>query len=67
MRCRKGLCETADVALALARRAAQTAVDPDNFIDAAADRPKPFVPMGNVKGRADVIWLPFDRFWLDIR
>ena len=65
--CRRGLCEDGDAALALARRAAQKASDPDNFIDAAADRPKPYVPMGNVKGRADVIWLPFDRFWLEIR
>ncbi len=67
IRCRKGLCENADVALAIARRAAQKAEDPENFIDPDAQRPKPFVPMGNVKGRADVIWLPFERFWLKIR
>lgn len=67
LRCRKGLCEQGDVALAIARRAAEEAQDPDNFIDPDARRPKPFVPMGNVKGRADVIWLPFDRFWLKVR
>ncbi|MCR9161281.1 MAG: signal peptidase I [Nannocystaceae bacterium] len=67
LRCRKGLCEEADVALALARRAADEAKDPDNFIDPDARRPKPFVPIGNVKGRADVIWLPFERFWLKVR
>lgn len=67
LRCRKGLCEGAEMADAIARRAAEEAEDPDNFIDPDARRPKPFVPMGNVKGRADVIWLPFDRFWLKIR
>lgn len=66
LRCRRGLCEDADVALALARRAAQEATDADNFIS-DAQRPKPFVPMGNIKGRADVIWLPFERFWLKVR
>ncbi|MEM6290335.1 MAG: signal peptidase I [Myxococcota bacterium] len=66
IRCRKGLCESADVALAVARRAAKKATDPDNFIDPDAERPKPFVPRGNVKGRADLIWLPMDRFWLSI-
>ncbi len=67
IRCRKGLCEEADVALAIARRAADEAQDPDNFIDPDARRPQPFVPMGNVKGRADVIWFPLDRFWLKVR
>ncbi|MBV1858230.1 MAG: signal peptidase I [Nannocystaceae bacterium] len=67
VRCRKGLCEEADVALAIARRAADEAQDPDNFIDPNARRPQPFVPMGNVKGRADVIWFPLERFWLKVR
>ncbi len=67
VRCRKGLCEEAGAALAIARRAADEAQDPDNFIDPDAPRPRPFVPMGNIKGRADVIWFPFDRFWLSIR
>ncbi len=67
IRCRKGLCEDADAAVAIARRAADEAQDPDNFIDPDARRPQPFVPMGNVKGRADVIWFPLDRFWLKVR
>ena len=65
--CRKGLCPTREVALSLAHRAAAKAVDPSNFIDPQADRPKPFVPRGNVKGRAERIWLPLARFWLPIR
>jgi signal peptidase I len=65
--CRKGLCPDREVALALARRAAAKAVDPSNFIDPKAERPRPFVPRGNVKGRAERIWLPMSRFWLPIR
>ena len=65
--CRKGLCATRDVALALAHRAAAKAVDPTNFIDPQAERPRPFVPRGNVKGRAERIWLPLARFWLPIK
>ena len=67
IRCRKGLCTDEDIALRLARRAAQKAEDPSNFVDPDAERPKPFVPRGNVKGRAERIWLPLDRFWLPIR
>ncbi len=66
MRCRIGLCPDTDVALAVARRAAQKASDPTSFIDPDAERPQPFVPRGNVKGRAERIWLPFERFWLRI-
>lgn len=65
--CRKGLCPSREVALSLAHRAAAKAVDPSNFIDPKAERPRPFVPRGNVKGRAERIWLPMSRFWLPIR
>jgi hypothetical protein len=51
----------------VAQRAATTALDASTFIDADADRPQPFVPRGNVKGRAARIWLPLSRFWLPIR
>jgi len=67
MRCWIGLCPKREVALALARRAAATAVDPGNFVDTDAERSRPFVPRGNVKGRAERIWLPLRRFWLPIR
>ncbi|MBX7083626.1 MAG: signal peptidase I [Nannocystaceae bacterium] len=66
LECRKGLCPERDDALALGHRAAAKAVDPTNFIDPAATRPRPFVPRGNVKGRAERIWLPLARFWLPI-
>jgi len=66
MRCRKGLCPTAEVATHVARRAHANAVDPTNFVDPEAERPRPFVPRGNVKGRAERIWLPLRRFWLPI-
>jgi signal peptidase I len=65
--CHKGLCPTRDAALQLARRAAGKAVDPTAFIDPDAERPRPFVPRGNVKGRAERIWLPLARFWLPIK
>lgn len=65
--CRKGLCPTRESAKSLATRAAAKAVDPTNFIDPNAERPRPFVPRGNVKGRAERIWLPLSRFWLPIR
>ena len=32
-----------------------------------AERPRPYVPRGNVKGRAERIWLPPGRFWLPVR
>ncbi len=65
--CRRGLCKTREEAVALARRMLEKALDTSNFIDPAAERPSPYVPRGNVKGRADRIWLPFRRFWLPIR
>lgn len=64
--CRDGLCPNETTARALAQRAATTALDP-GFIDEDAERPQPFVPRGNVKGRAERIWLPLSRFWLPIR
>lgn len=65
--CSVGLCPGPDETRALAKRALAKAQDAANFIDPAAERPRPYVPRGNVKGRADRIWLPFSRFWLPIR
>lgn len=67
LECSIGLCAGPEEARALANRALQKAQDAGNFIDPAAERPRPYVPRGNVKGRADRIWLPFSRFWLPIR
>lgn len=65
--CHRGMCPDVDTARELARRAAAKAIDPTNFIDPHATRSRPFVPRGNVKGRAERVWLPFERFWLPIR
>jgi signal peptidase I len=65
--CRTGLCTDEETAVAMARRAASKATDRTAFIDPHAERPRPFVPRGNVKGRAERIWLPLSRFWLPIR
>ena len=67
LQCSAGLCPTPEVARDLARRAYQKAHDAGNFIDPTAERPNPYVPRGNVKGRAERIWLPLSRFWLPIR
>ncbi|MDC0719903.1 signal peptidase I [Nannocystis bainbridge] len=67
MQCSVGLCPTPEVARDLAKRAYQKAHDASNFVDPAAERPQPYVPRGNVKGRAERIWLPMSRFWLPIR
>lgn len=67
MECSPGLCPGPDEARALALRAANKAQDAGNFVDPNADRPRPYVPRGNVKGRAERIWLPLSRFWLPIR
>lgn len=64
--CRPGLCASQEVALALARRAREKARDTENFLQKGVTRPKPFVPRGNVKGRAEVIWWPTSRFWRKI-
>lgn len=57
LECNIGLCAGPDEARALANRALQKAQDAGNFIDPAAERPRPYVPRGNVKGRADRIWV----------
>ncbi len=67
LECSPGLCAGPDQARALAMRAAHKAQDAGNFVDPNADRPRPYVPRGNVKGRAERIWLPLSRFWLPIR
>lgn len=67
VRCNKGLCPTKEVALHVARRAHAQATDVTAFVDPEAERPRPYVPRGNVKGRAERIWLPMKRFWLPIR
>lgn len=67
VRCFTGLCESAGQAQAIARRVAQRAAKPATFIDEHAKRPQPFVPRGNVKGRAERIWWPTSRFGLPIR
>jgi len=60
--CGVGLCPTDEVARGLAQRAAEKAENPRNFIDPQRAVSRPFVPRGNVKGRADMIWLPRARF-----
>ncbi len=67
MQCSSGLCPGPDEAQALASRAYQKAQDAGNFIDPSAERPRPYVPRGHVKGRAERIWLPLRRFWLPVR
>ncbi len=67
LRCSSGLCPSAGEAKALATRAYQKSQDAGNFIDPDAERPRPYVPRGNVKGRAERIWLPPHRFWLPVR
>jgi signal peptidase I len=62
LRCGRGLCPTRDVALALAQRAAEAAVDPANFVDPHAERPLPFVPLEFVVGRAERIYWPPSRW-----
>jgi len=67
LECSPGLCAGPDEARKLALRAANKAQDAGNFVDPNADRPRPYVPRGNVKGRAERIWLPIARFWRAIR
>jgi signal peptidase I len=64
--CRAGLCPDRETAHALAERAMQKGADPENFVQKGMSRPRPFVPRGNVKGRAEVIWWPMNRFWKKI-
>ena len=67
LRCSSGVCKEPELARKLFERVLEKARDPSTFIDPEADRAKPFVPRGNVKGRAERIWLPLSRFWLPIR
>ncbi|MFO7561600.1 MAG: hypothetical protein R6X02_16360, partial [Enhygromyxa sp.] len=64
--CRAGMCPDRETARALAERARQKGGDPENFVQKGVSRPRPFVPRGNVKGRAEVIWWPTNRFWKKI-
>ncbi|MEE9382199.1 MAG: signal peptidase I [Nannocystaceae bacterium] len=67
LQCGVGLCPDLDTALALAKRVAAKATDETGFVDHAATRAQPYVPRGNIKGRAERIWLPTHRFWKEIR
>ncbi|PRP93846.1 Signal peptidase I [Enhygromyxa salina] len=64
--CRPGLCPDRATARALADRVSEKGRDPENFVQKSVSRPRPFVPRGNVKGRAEVIWWPTSRFWKKI-
>jgi signal peptidase I len=64
--CRPGLCPDATVARKLAERARDKGLDPENYLQKGVSKPRPFVPRGNVKGRAEVIWWPTARFWKKI-
>lgn len=64
--CGLGVCPTLEVTRVLARRAFDKVQDITNFVDPSARRSRPFVPRGNVKGRADVIWWPTHRFWTPV-
>ncbi len=64
--CRAGLCPDRETARELAERAQEKGADPENFVQKGVSRPRPFVPRGNVKGRAEVIWWPTSRFWKKI-
>lgn len=64
--CRPGLCPTREIARALADRAREKGLNPENYLQKGVSRPRPFVPRGNVKGRAEVIWWPSTRFWKNI-
>jgi signal peptidase I len=64
--CRVGMCPDRETAQALAERAMDKGADVDNFVQKGVSRPRPFVPRGNVKGRAEVIWWPTSRFWKKI-
>lgn len=61
MECGRGLCPELETLRELGRRVAAAAADPARYISRDVPIRKPFVPRGNVKGRADIIWLPLDR------
>ncbi|WP_172306584.1 signal peptidase I [Pseudenhygromyxa sp. WMMC2535] len=64
--CRSTMCPERADARELADRAYEKGLDPENFLQKDVSRPRPFVPRGNVKGRAEVIWWPTSRFWKKI-
>ncbi len=64
--CRVGMCPDREIARELAVRAKEKGADPENFVQKGVSQPRPFVPRGNVKGRAEVIWWPTSRFWKKI-
>lgn len=66
LQCRVGMCPDRETARKLADRARDKGLDPENFLQKNVARPRPFVPRGNVKGRAEVIWWPTSRFWTKI-
>jgi signal peptidase I len=64
--CRPGLCADVETARKLAERAREKGLDPENYLQKGVSKPRPFVPRGHVKGRAEVIWWPTARFWKKI-
>jgi signal peptidase I len=64
--CRPGLCPDVETARKLADRAREKGLDAENYLQKGVSKPRPFVPRGNVKGRAEVIWWPTARFWKKI-
>ena len=64
--CGRGICADASVLMDLASRAQVKAGDITNYVDPNAWRARPYVPRGNVKGRADRIWWPMGRFWTEV-
>ena len=66
LECGAGLCPSDEAAQSLAQRAAAKAQNPRNFIDPQRPVSRPFVPRGNVKGRADMIWGPWSRFGMKV-
>ena len=66
IQCGPGVCPDVTSLRAFGQRALDKARDPSNFVDPNAWRPQPFVPRGNVKGRADRIWWPAGRFWVPV-
>jgi hypothetical protein len=65
--CGPGLCPDMETSREVAQRVADKAMDETAFVDPAAVRSSPFVPRGHVKGRAERVWLPLERFWVPVR
>ncbi len=61
--CSPQLCHEPGIVDGLAERAREKLRDANNFVDPDHRVEVPFVPRGNVKGRAERIWFPFNRFW----